>query len=66
VLALLIAGVLRYTVFAGTFAIGSNERTARLCGVRGAGQGLVYTLSAAPAGVAGVMQFAKFPWATPR
>jgi ribose/xylose/arabinose/galactoside ABC-type transport system permease subunit len=61
VLALLIAGVLRYTVFGRhLFAIGSNERTARLCGVRVERiKVAVYTLSAALAGVAGVMQFAK-------
>jgi len=61
VLALLVAGVLRYTVFGRhLFAIGSNERTARLCGVRVERVKVaVYTLSAALAGVAGVMQFAK-------
>jgi ribose transport system permease protein len=61
VLALLIAGVLRYTVFGRhLFAIGSNERTARLCGVRVERVKVaVYTISAALAGVAGVMQFAK-------
>jgi ribose/xylose/arabinose/galactoside ABC-type transport system permease subunit len=60
-LALLVAGVLRYTVFGRhLFAIGSNERTARLCGVRvEAVKVAVYTISAALAGVAGVMQFAK-------
>jgi ribose transport system permease protein len=61
VLALLVAGVLRYTVFGRhLFAIGSNERTARLCGVRVERVKVaVYALSAALAGVAGVMQFAK-------
>jgi ribose transport system permease protein len=61
VLALLVAGVLRYTVFGRhLFAIGSNERTARLCGVRVERVKVaVYTVSAALAGVAGVMQFAK-------
>ena len=60
-LALLVAGVLRYTVFGRhLFAIGSSERTARLCGVRVERTKVaVYTLSAALAGVAGVMQFAK-------
>jgi ribose transport system permease protein len=60
-LALLVAGVLRYTVFGRhLFAIGSNERTARLCGVRVERVKVaVYTISAALAGVAGVMQFAK-------
>jgi ribose/xylose/arabinose/galactoside ABC-type transport system permease subunit len=61
VLALVVAGLLRYTVFGRhLFAIGSNERTARLCGVRVERVKVaVYTLSAALAGVAGVMQFAK-------
>ena len=54
-------GVLRYTRFGRhLFAIGSNERTARLCGVRVERVKVaVYTLSAALAGLAGVMQFAK-------
>jgi ribose/xylose/arabinose/galactoside ABC-type transport system permease subunit len=61
VLALLVGGVLRYTVLGRhLFAIGSNERTARLCGVRVERvKVIVYTASAALAGVAGVMQFAK-------
>ena len=61
VLALLVAGVLRYTVFGRhLFAIGSSERTARLCGVRVERcKVAVYTLSAGLAGLAGVMQFAK-------
>jgi ribose/xylose/arabinose/galactoside ABC-type transport system permease subunit len=57
---LLAAAVLRYTRFGRhLFAVGSNERTARLCGVPvervkvGA-----YCLSAALAGLAGVMEFA--------
>jgi ribose transport system permease protein len=60
-LALLVAGVLRYTVFGRhLFAIGSSERTARLCGVRVERTKVaVYTISAALAGLAGVMQFAK-------
>ena len=42
------------------FAIGSNERTARLCGVRVERVKIaVYTLSAALAGLAGVLQFSK-------
>ena len=61
VMALLVAGVLRYTRFGRhLLAIGSNERTARLCGVRvEACKIAVYTISAALAGLAGVMQFAK-------
>jgi ribose transport system permease protein len=60
-LALLVAGVLRYTVFGRhLFAIGSSERTARLCGVRVERcKVAVYAISAALAGLAGVMQFAK-------
>jgi ribose/xylose/arabinose/galactoside ABC-type transport system permease subunit len=61
VLALVVAGVLRYTRFGRhLFAIGSNERTARLCGVRVERCKLaVYSLAAALAGVAGVMEFSK-------
>ena len=59
--ALVVAGVLRYTRFGRhVLAIGSNERTARLCGVRvEASKIAIYTISAALAGLAGVMQFAK-------
>ncbi|MGH9308890.1 MAG: ABC transporter permease [Vicinamibacterales bacterium] len=58
-LAFLVAGVLGYTRFGRhLFAIGSNERTARLCGVRIDRRKLqVYILSAAFAGLAGVLQF---------
>jgi ribose transport system permease protein len=58
-LAVLVAAVLRYTRFGRhTFAVGSNEQTARLCGV-GVRRTklLVYTLAGALAGVAGVLQF---------
>jgi ribose/xylose/arabinose/galactoside ABC-type transport system permease subunit len=60
-MALVVAGVLRYTRFGRhVLAIGSNERTARLCGVRvEANKIAIYTISAALAGLAGVMQFAK-------
>jgi ABC-type xylose transport system permease subunit len=60
-LALVVSCTLVYTRFGRhLFAIGSNERTARLCGVRvGATKIAVYTLAAALAGVAGVMEFAK-------
>ena len=60
-LALLVAGVLRYTRFGRhVFAIGSNERMARLCGVAiSRTKILVYTLSAALAGMAGLLQFSK-------
>jgi ribose/xylose/arabinose/galactoside ABC-type transport system permease subunit len=60
-LALLVAGVLRYTRFGRhVLAIGSNERTARLCGIAvDRTKVAVYALSAALAGLAGVLQFAK-------
>jgi len=61
VLALVVGGVLRYTRFGRhIFAIGSNEQTARLCGVNVTRvKTLVYTLSAALAGIAGLMQFSR-------
>jgi len=60
-LALLVALTLRYTRFGRhLFAIGSNERTARLCGVPVARvKVMVYTLASALAGVAGVLQFSR-------
>jgi ribose/xylose/arabinose/galactoside ABC-type transport system permease subunit len=60
-MALVVAGMLRYTTFGRhLLAIGSNERTARLCGVRvDLCKIAVYTVAAALAGLAGVMQFAK-------
>lgn len=60
-LALLVTFALRYTRFGRhLFAIGSNERTARLCGVPvNRVKVLVYVIAAALAGVAGVMQFSR-------
>jgi ribose/xylose/arabinose/galactoside ABC-type transport system permease subunit len=60
-LALIVAGVLKYTRFGRhIFAIGSNERMARLCGVAiDRTKILVYTLAGAFAGLAGLLQFAK-------
>jgi ribose transport system permease protein len=60
-LATLVAGLLRYTRFGRhVFAIGSNERMARLCGVAVTRTKIVvYTVSAAFAGFAGLLQFAK-------
>jgi ribose/xylose/arabinose/galactoside ABC-type transport system permease subunit len=57
----LLALVLRYTVFGRyVFAIGSNEATARLCGIRVGIQRLrIYTLAGLCMGIAGVMQFAN-------
>jgi len=61
VLAFVVSGALRYTRFGRhLFAIGSNEQTARLCGVAVERvKVLVYTLSAGLAGLAGVMQFSR-------
>lgn len=56
---LVVGLVLRYTRFGRhTYAVGSNEETARLCGVRvGRTKLLVYMLSGLFCGVAGLMQF---------
>ena len=60
-LAVAVALTLRYTRFGRhLFAIGSSERTARLCGVRiDWCKFVVYTIAAALAGLAGVMEFSK-------
>ncbi len=60
-LALVTAFVLRYTKLgAHLFAIGSNEETARLCGVAVERvKVVVYTLSGALAGLTGVLQFSR-------
>ena len=59
--AVIVAAVLRYTRFGRhLFAIGSNERMARLCGVAITRTKIaVYTLSAALAGLAGLLMFSK-------
>jgi ribose/xylose/arabinose/galactoside ABC-type transport system permease subunit len=61
VLALITAGTLGYTRFGRhLFSIGSNERTARLCGVAVERTKIaVYTAAAALAGVAGALQFSR-------
>ena len=61
VLALLAAGLLHYTRLGRhIFAVGSNEQTARLCGVGVERVKVtVYGLGAACAGLAGVMQFSR-------
>jgi ribose transport system permease protein len=61
VLAVVVALTLRYTRFGRhLFAIGSSERTARLCGVHiDRCKFAVYTLAAAMAALAGVMEFSK-------
>jgi ribose/xylose/arabinose/galactoside ABC-type transport system permease subunit len=59
--ALVVAAVLRYTRFGRqVFAIGSNERMARLCGVAIPRTKIaVYTLSGLLTGFAGLLQFSK-------
>ena len=61
VLSVLIAALLRYTRLGRhVFAIGSNERMARLCGVAVTRtKVIIYALSAALVGVAGLLQFSK-------
>jgi ribose/xylose/arabinose/galactoside ABC-type transport system permease subunit len=61
VLAVAVAITLQYTRFGRhLFSIGSNERTARLCGVAvERSKVAVYTIVAALAGVAGVLQFSR-------
>jgi ribose transport system permease protein len=60
-LAVAVGFLLRYTRFGRhVFAVGSNEQTARLCGVSVERvKLLVYTGSAALAGLAGLMQFSR-------
>ncbi len=60
-LAVVMAFVLRRTVFGvHTYAIGSNEATARLCGVHvSRAKVAIYTLSGLFAGLAGVAQYAR-------
>lgn len=60
-LALLVAGLLRFTRLGRhTYAIGSNEQTARLCGVAvERAKTWIYTLGGLLAGVAGAMQFSR-------
>jgi ribose transport system permease protein len=60
-LAVVVAITLQYTRFGRhLFAIGSSERTARLCGVRVERCKIaVYTIAGAFAGLAGVMEFSR-------
>jgi len=60
-LSLMTGVMLEYTRFGRhIFAIGSNERTARLCGVRiDACKLAIYSIGSGFAGLAGVMQFSK-------
>ncbi len=58
-MAIFVAGLLRFTQFGRhVFAIGSNERTARLCGIRVEHTKLkIYSLALLFTGVAGVLQY---------
>ena len=58
---IVVAVVLKYALFGRyTFAIGSNESTARLCGIRVERMKFyIYTFGGFMAGLAGVMQFSR-------
>jgi len=66
-LAVVMAVVLRSTVFGRyVFAIGSNEDTARLCGIRvNFNKVVIYVLAGAFFGLAGVMQFSRLTQGDP-
>jgi ribose transport system permease protein len=66
-LALVIAILLRQTIFGRyVFAIGSNEATARLCGIRVRMQKvIIYTLAGLLFGVAGLMQLSRLTQGDP-
>ena len=66
-LAVFMAILLRRSVFGRhVFAIGSNEDTARLCGIRvNLNKVLIYTLAGAFFGFAGVMQFSRLTQGDP-
>ncbi len=59
--AVLMAVVLRYTIFGRhVFAIGSNEATARLCGIRtNRAKLFIYGISGLFCGLSGVMEFSR-------
>ncbi len=61
ILALMVAAVLRYTVFGRhVFAVGSNEATARLCGINVSLTRIgVYTIAGFFVGMAGLYQFSR-------
>jgi ribose transport system permease protein len=66
-LAIAVSLIMRYTVFGRhIFAIGSNEATARLCGVRVSLQKiLIYSLAGLFFGLAGVMQVSRLTQGDP-
>lgn len=66
-LAVLLAAVLRYTVFSRyVFALGSNESTARLCGINIHWNKIaVYTLAGLFVGIAGMYQFSRLSIGNP-
>jgi len=59
--AVVVAVLLKYSIFGRyTFAIGSNESTARLCGIRvGRMKFFIYMFGGFMAGLAGIMQFSR-------
>jgi ribose transport system permease protein len=65
--AILLAVMLKYTVFGRyIFAIGSNEQTARLCGINvGWSKVAVYSLAGLFVGIAGVLQFSRLASGSP-
>lgn len=66
-MALILGAVLRYTVFGRhVFALGSSEKTARLCGVNVLALKIaIYTVGGLFVGVAGVYEFAKLDVGNP-
>ena len=67
VLAMILAAVLHFTVFGRyVFAIGSNESTARLCGINVQWNKIaIYTLSGLFVGIAGLYQFSRMTVGNP-
>ena len=67
VLAVIMAGMLRYTRFGHhIFAIGSNEQTARLCGIHvERTKLLIYTIGVGCAGLAALLQFSYLSMGDP-
>jgi ribose/xylose/arabinose/galactoside ABC-type transport system permease subunit len=67
ILAMLVAGLLRYTrIGRHIFALGSNEQTARLCGVPvNRTKTIVYMLCSTFAALAGILQFSYLTMGDP-